>query len=387
MQPDADLVILGGGCAGLSLALRLAELGEHCPKVLILESRFEYTNDRTWCFWDNGSAALSHLSNHSWSAFSLNADNSTVSVNCSLTPYKMIAASAFYQYALKQISASDKIRIILGNTVAAAPKKAAGLWCVESASGLIRTPQIIDTRPQLAPKKGDALLWQSFLGYEIECEQAAFDQTHVELMHFKADHRPHILFVYVLPLAKNRALVEITVFGQDPLKSDVLKTELEGVIIERLKNAPFTVLRSEHGILPMGQKSIKKHSDTTYLYAGLMAGGARPSTGYAFQRIQRWADACATSMVEGRGPIGHLSNPLLVQAMDTLFLRVIRTHPQIAPKLFLTLFAKVDSKRLIRFLSDEGTFADFASIISALPVRPFLSELPRAFMSKLVKEV
>jgi lycopene beta-cyclase len=46
-----DLIILGGGCAGLSLARRLSELGEDCPQTVILESRSSYTDDRTWCFW------------------------------------------------------------------------------------------------------------------------------------------------------------------------------------------------------------------------------------------------------------------------------------------------------------------------------------------------
>jgi len=386
MQPDADLIILGGGCAGLSLALHLAELGDKCPKILILESRSEYTNDRTWCFWDCGSAALSHLSTQSWVNFSLQTAGRSVFVNCPSLPYKMITGLDFYEYALKRITLSQKISIMLDNPVISVPKKEAGLWCVNSSLGLKRAPKIVDTRPQLVPQKGQALLWQSFLGHEIECDQATFDPTKVALMHFRKDHRPHILFTYVLPFTKNRALIEVTVFGQDPLKPDALANELESIILERLNNTPYTIIRSEHGILPMGQKLVHKCSDPTYVHAGLMAGGARPSTGYAFQRIQRWSKACAKTIAEGKNPIGHLPSSKIVDAMDTIFLRVIRSNPKIAPELFTALFSKVDSSRLIRFLSDEGSFADLGAIISSLPAVPFLKELPRTFMSKLTKE-
>ncbi len=52
MNQHFDLVIIGGGCAGLSLAYQLSQFGENCPKTLIIEERELYTNDRTWCFWD-----------------------------------------------------------------------------------------------------------------------------------------------------------------------------------------------------------------------------------------------------------------------------------------------------------------------------------------------
>ncbi len=60
MHSHVDLLILGGGCAGLSLASRLAEFGKDAPKVLIIEQRESYTNDRTWCFWDIESLLINH---------------------------------------------------------------------------------------------------------------------------------------------------------------------------------------------------------------------------------------------------------------------------------------------------------------------------------------
>ncbi|WP_146069326.1 lycopene cyclase family protein, partial [Cryobacterium sp. Y11] len=47
---DADLVILGAGLAGLTLAARLAR-ERSGPRVVLLEPRTAYRDDRSWCFW------------------------------------------------------------------------------------------------------------------------------------------------------------------------------------------------------------------------------------------------------------------------------------------------------------------------------------------------
>ena len=109
-------------------------------------------------------------------------------------------------------------------------------------------------------------------------------------------------------------------------------------------------------------------------------GEWRASTGYAFQRIQRWADVCAQQLGEGKFPIGHEPDPLLLRGMDHLFLSVLRTRSAAAPAMFLSMFEKVDPARIIRFLSDGGTLLDRAIVASVLPVIPFLKEIPSAFL-------
>ncbi|NDG72561.1 MAG: FAD-dependent oxidoreductase, partial [Proteobacteria bacterium] len=70
MTPAFEMIIIGGGCAGLSLAMRLSNVLEK-KRVLIVEARTEYANDRTWCFWGNDSAQLRHLVTHRWHSVSL----------------------------------------------------------------------------------------------------------------------------------------------------------------------------------------------------------------------------------------------------------------------------------------------------------------------------
>ncbi|TFD05700.1 hypothetical protein E3T28_00490 [Cryobacterium sinapicolor] len=62
---DADLVVLGGGLTGLTLAARLAR-EQSGPRVIVLEPRTEYQDDRSWCFWRPERHELSHRVSASW---------------------------------------------------------------------------------------------------------------------------------------------------------------------------------------------------------------------------------------------------------------------------------------------------------------------------------
>lgn len=383
MESDADLIILGGGCAGLSLAVRLATLGKSAPKTLVLESRPEYFHDRTWCFWGNLGVAMEELVTHQWSSFSVSTTTDRIVRNCFANPYRMIPSEAFYAAAQSVISQAPRIELMLGNNVSAEPVKRDGLWRVMTPNGELSATWIVDTRPVTLRGAMQPHLWQSFLGREIVTEDACFDPTCAELMDFSESTPTQIRFLYLLPFAKNRALVEATVFDPRSMGTEELEPLLGSLLEKRLGSARYSHVRSEQGILPMGQPPASTHDETGFVRAGLTAGGARPSTGYAFQRIQRWADDCAKALGKGEEPLAHAADPFIPRAMDDLFLRVLRSHPALAPDLFLSLFSKVDPARIARFMSDRGRLSDYAAIITSLPSAPFLGELSGVVLGSL----
>ena len=370
-----DLIILGGGCAGLSLAARLASASLPGCRTLVVESRTHYTNDRSWCFWVDEQSNGAYTVERQWSRMRLTSGVQTTLVDCGLTPYQMLTAENFYGAVLSVISQAQNITLKVGTAVLTTPIKIDGSWRVSTDAGVFSGRMVVDTRPQQLPERDGALLWQSFYGQEIECDTPVFDATCMDLMNFLPADPICIPFVYVLPMRPTRALVEVTVFGVQPLVPEDLAFKLETAIAQRVGGASFRVLRSEHGILPMGLPARPKNADCSYVRVGLMAGGARPSTGYAFQRIQRWADACTKSLLAGFFPIEHTPDPAVLQAMDKLFLKVIRANPEQAGALFCALFAKADPSRVIRFLSGEGTWLDYAAVVAALPPWPFIKSM------------
>ena len=374
---ENDLLILGGGAAGLSLARRLAEQGTNAPRTLVLESRVDYADDRTWCFWMHPSAQLTHLVRRRWAKVSLASPTERVLVDCPEFPYALLPSGGFYQDSRECLARSEQVRLVMGVSVLGAPRKVDGRWEVETSAGVQRARWIVDTRPSAPPAEGAAVLWQSFLGQEIEAAGPVFDPTVAEIMHFTQGDAGQILFHYLLPLSPTRALLEVTAFSPKPAGPDAFRAELNRFIDRRLEGRRYQLRREEHGILPMGLPAPEPSADPTYVGAGLMAGGARASSGYAFQRIQRWAENCAQSLAAGHGPQPHAADGWVLGQMDALFLQVLRRRPELAPTLFLAMFRRVAPARLARFMSDQATWLDNLAVIAALPPGPFLRELFR----------
>ena len=387
MSDAFDLVILGGGCAGLSLSMALATQVVSCPRTLVVESRTQYTNDRTWCFW--GDSASSHVDashpityssahpiSHRWKTMRVTQRGRSVLLDCASTPYQMLAAEDFYAAACEAIDRQPNITLQLATSVIGVPQYDGNLWTLITNSGPVTARAMVDTRPSQVPRLGDAVLWQSFFGHEIECDAGVFDASTMDLMHFLDPAQGQVVcnvpFVYVLPMSSTRALVEVTVFGEAPLGPAQLSAQLDAAIAERVGTLPFAVLRSEHGILPMGLARVASTAHPSFVKVGLMAGAARPSTGYAFQRIQRWAGECAQALASGRHPVAHCRDPWPLRTMDRIFLDVLRDDPARAGALFFSLFRGTDPARIIRFLSGTGSLADCLAVVAAMPVSPFV---------------
>ena len=385
MKIEVDTLILGGGCAGLSLGMRLAERAQ---KALIFEPRASYSNDRTWCFWRHRAHRWEQLVSRSWTSLPLSSATREATVSCGDSPYQMIEAGSFYGAATHAIAAAPTVQLCMNETITDEPQLVDGRWRVRTATKEVAARYVVDTRPPQPPRLGDALLWQSFLGQQVAWDAPTIDPHKVALMDFVqtagARHTRGVMFTYVLPFSAQRALIHTTVFGAQPINADALADHQARAPqhlahdTTKIGRAAHHIERSESGILPMGMKVSVQAPGAHYVRAGLMSGGARLSTGYAFQRIQRWADSCAAALPAGHGPVGHAPDSLTRRAMDRLFLRVIRDYPKRAPEMFVRLFSTTKPARVLRFLSDEGSLVDCLAVIATLPPAPFLRTLLRA---------
>ncbi|MET3109372.1 lycopene beta-cyclase [Oxalobacteraceae bacterium GrIS 2.11] len=377
MKTEMDLVIIGAGCAGLSLGMQLAKLGKISPETVLLEPRTSFENDRTWSFWGNEKTALSGLASHHWNRFLVQANSKSVAVDCSFAPYYVLPARRFYDHALEQISSNDLLKIETGVSVIGDPQLVNEKWSVKTTTGDFIAKTVVDTRPFPIDSQHGATLWQSFLGCEIESTDALFDPQVAHLMDFCAANADYVGFTYLLPLTPTKALIEFTVFAKRPYFKDELQGNLDNSVLQYTQGSQYVINRTEVGLIPMGIPYNPRRftSSDNYIFAGLTSGAARPATGYAFQRIQIWAEACAISLGSNRTPVGHQTDALLLRAMDTVFLKVIRNCPKLAPDLFISLFSKVESRKLIRFLSDQGSLLDCIAVINALPPGPFIQHI------------
>lgn len=379
---EFDLVILGGGCAGLSLASRLAQAGQDCPRCLVIESRAQYLNDRTWCFFADARTRAQHLVQHAWPAVALSCGAERVEVACPATPYQMIEAQAFYADALEQIQRNSQMTLLMDCEVMAAAQNESLSWNITTTQGVFQTPCVVDTRPVAQPKFVGPHLWQSFFGQVLCVDRDLFNSSCVELMQFDEDTEYGVSFTYILPFDARSALIETTVFHQKPVTEIALRARLQLRLDTLIGGEAFNVLRHEYAVLPMGVIQKPKVLRRGMVQAGLTAGAARPSSGYAFQRIQCWAVVCAEAILTGKPAVAQGDDSWLARSMDSLFLRVLRESPKQGPAMFMRMFSSMKVARIVRFMNDQATLLDRLALIKSMPLVTFLKQLPFALIGR-----
>ena len=95
---EFNYVIIGGGCAGLSLAYELDIQEKLKDKTLaIIEPRSEYKKDKTWSFWKVTPHNFDDCIKKSWENFSINITGKTNFLECKNYPYQSIDSGLFYK--------------------------------------------------------------------------------------------------------------------------------------------------------------------------------------------------------------------------------------------------------------------------------------------------
>lgn len=369
---DVDLLILGGGLAGLSLAAELARTG-YRGRVRVLEPRSAYSDDRSWAFWTHVAQPQPECVEQRWSQWQIGAAGEAARV-CAAPGWRYcyVRSERVYAHARLQIEGSANIDLCLGRTAGGVHVDGDALR-VDTDDGPVYAAQVVDTRPPGAEQRAGSTLFQVFAGRELTADLDCFDPRSAELMTDLRCDAEGLVFSYVLPLSRRRALVEVTRFAARPLLRTALEHDLDLLMAARGWSMA-TVLRKEFAVLPMGLPTAPALPEGA-VRAGVGGGGLRAASGYGFLRIRSWAQRCAASLVVGGAALGHPQEPSLRRWMDALFLQVLRREPEHAPELFLRLARSLSGAASVRFMSDCAKPSDYARVIATLPPSPFLRAL------------
>ncbi len=366
-----ELIILGGGCAGLSLAARLVQQRPNIA-LTVVEPRAHYEEDRTWCGWQIAPHFFSDCVVAHWDKWRIASSRQSLLLHSSEYPYEMVRASLVYEKASAWIQSSTSAELLLGLSAEAVFETAHEVQVTLSDGSVVRSPWVIDTRPQMRTLN-KPWLWQNFVGYVVQCDTpVAIDTEAPVLMDFQPPGESAAQFMYTIPFGENQFLFECTRFSKVHGEEQVLESALLQWLQQHLSSR-WQLRRREAGSLPMAPPIATEQQRV--IQAGTRGGSMRISTGYAFHRIQRWADACADSILRTGRPIPPASNRVL-DAMDEMFLRVLQQPSTSAANIFTDLFASCPTDRLIRFLSGVPQPSDYWPVASGLPWGKFLQEAP-----------
>ncbi|MEV4876270.1 lycopene cyclase family protein [Streptomyces cyaneofuscatus] len=382
---DADVVVVGAGAAGLSLAYHLCAPGGAVPLSVVLVDAPPgplRPPPRTWCYWEPPGGAYDGALAASWPRLRVRAaDGAATVTDPSPYRYKMLRSDAFEALVGRRLSGAASFRRIEA-TVTAVRDAPDGGGEVLGHGGrvLVRGRRVFDSRPPRRLPPARTTLLQHFMGWFVRTERPSFDPGTADLMDFRTPQPPRGLsFGYVLPLDPHTALVEYTEFSPAPLSTEDYLRALRHYTQEVLKLGEFRVTAQERGVIPMTDGHFPRRDGRSVHRIGTAGGATRPSTGYTFAAVQRQSRSVADRLRAGRGvrvPAPYGARP---RAMDAVMLRALDSGRVDGSDFFTRLFRDVPGERLLRFLDGSSHLHEDLLIGLRTPVAPMLRtvlELP-----------
>jgi lycopene beta-cyclase len=370
MTPDTDVLILGGGCAGLSLAVALAERAP-AMRVDTLEARMDYTRDRTWCFWNSAPHPFSGGVTHRWDSWRVSHAGAEARQRSLHYRYEHLPADRFYELAIDRVKDAGQ-QLTLGVDVQSVRQRD-DLYEVQTQHGIVRSRWVFDSRPPSLPGS-QPLLAQRFTGWHVRTQSPCFDASVVDLMDFQpTDECGRTMFFYVLPFSSTEALVEATYLEQPALPPADAEAALR-LYLQGLCGDAYEVLYRESAMLPMGEQRPRSRSGERrerMLSIGTRGGRVKASSGYAFQRIQRQSASIADALAHGN-PIPFSFEPPFYAVLDRIFLEALRRSPAHAATYFMAMFRRIPADTLVRFLSERASLSEILRVMLALPKLDFV---------------
>ncbi len=351
---EFDYTIIGGGCAGLSLAYELEIHEKLRDKTLaIIEPRAEYKRDKTWSFWRVITHNFEDCVKKNWENFSINVPNKTKYLECKNSPYQSIDSGLFYEKINNKLKENKNI-----------------FFFKDISEVNTKDSFIFNSVPSI--RKNYQNLWQHFCGVEIETRNNFFDDEIFNLMDFDCDQRESVHFFYTLPYTKNSALIETTWLSKLNNNSERdYDKQIKDYIENHLKLKNYKITYKEEGAIPLFYPINKKEKNKINI--GTAGGMTRLSTGYTFLNIQEHSKYIRENIENIANTKGYKISSKY-QYLDEIFLRVLEKHPDKMPDIFFKMF-KTSPKTVIKFLSNKSNFFEDFSIILKMPKLTFIKAL------------
>jgi len=351
---DFNYIIIGGGCAGLSLAYELEINNKLKNKTLaIIETREKYDRDKTWSFWRVNSHNFEDCVIKSWENFSINIKDKTNYINCTNAPYQSIDSGLFYQKIISKIKNNKNISFL------------------KTTNNLnLNNSIIFNSVINIDNNKNG--LWQHFGGVEIELDKYTIDSKIMNLMDFDCDQKHSVHFFYTLPFSENRVLIETTWLSKmiDETEKDYDK-QLQDYISQKLKIQNYKILYKEEGKIPLFYpKTIKRKNE---IFIGTAGEMTRLSTGYTFLNIQDHSKYICKN-IESINKMKKFELNKKYKYLDKIFLKVLFKYPKKMPEIFYNMFT-ANNEKVIKFLSNKSNIIDDINIIMKMPKMIFIKEL------------
>ena len=377
----ADVLIVGGGLAGSLVALAVAAR-DASRRITVVDSgapQEGQSDSHTWSFHDtdlspDAARWIAPAVAHRWPGQEVRFPSYARRLRAgyaSLTSQSLRAA----------VEALPMVTLLPGRATAIG---AAGAQLHDGSR--IDAPCVIDATGRV-PRGYLTLGWQKFVGVERQTARPHGRALPI-IMDATVDQRDGYRFVYTLPFAPDRILIEDTRYSDGPaLDHASFEAGIEDYA--RAQGWDGTEARREHGVLPIAMafdaEAFWADAAAGPVPVGMRAGLFHPVTGYSLPLAARAADTIAAAMLESPVSTASVMAAMRRFALETAdrqrFLRLLsrmlfRGAAPPARRKVLERFYRLPEPLIERFYAGDLTRADQARILLGRPPIPIRDALP-----------
>ncbi|NGP76173.1 hypothetical protein G3570_05990 [Balneolaceae bacterium YR4-1] len=373
-----DYIIAGAGASGLSLAWHISNSPLSKKRILVVDSDFSISNEKTWCFWHRDTPEFSDLIFKSWSTAEVGIKDEVLSQPLEQYPYYCIRSGDYREFILSKLRAHPSFDLIESDIADIKGDKNRPL--LETEDSTFSADYIFQScfiPPEFRSTNIKYPLIQSFLGYEIETPDTVFNSDSFMLMDFDNTYETGLAFMYVLPWTDKSALVEYTLFDSRIRKKDFFEKKVEVYLSNKygLKRIDYRVVRKEYGEIPMQDLPYVPWYSERVLNLGRSGGLTKPTTGYTFTNIHEHSKEIVAELLNSGQPALPGRSSFRYRAYDLWLLHILHENPYDALRIFEILFSKNKIDQIFKFLDEENALFEDFKIMGSLPYTPFFKAI------------
>jgi lycopene beta-cyclase len=365
---DHDVIIVGAGVAGSRLLAHLLRSSWRTRRILVVERELARPRDHVLAFWFDAPTALDPLVGHRWTTLRVADDAGEVVAPLREHVYAATNRRALVDAAVADASTCPNVQVVRGEVEAIVD--GADAAAVRVGERWYRGAWVFDSR-RPAPAPATVRLVQRFTGWTVEAAALRLDPQAATLFDFRTAQGGGLGFVYVLPLAPGRALVEHVFMGHEDAAGPDPELALRTYLAAHLRLPEgYRVAAHERGSSTLADDRRPTRIGRRIRAIGVRGGRLKPSSGYALMRIERDSAAIVRSLVERGDPFHGARERRLYRWLDAIFLWALAREPERAPAIFAALLRRPDPT--LRLLDERAGLFDLVTLLVALPTWMFV---------------